>query len=283
MTIKTVTKVFNVYEMLNVRNAEKFLLNQKANIEYCFKALTRRFFMMKFPTWLVHWFPRLSSKKAETIRLELEHIFQRRWVLVLNKLRLGELPLPQLQVVFSSRHMAFHKEGVITISSSLISESKEQCCRTIDHEIAHYIQYFMNSRMKEAETPKNIVRYLSELLSAFFGDWSNIYWIIKGRMSEALTEKAFREGFATYVASITSGTLNPAEEKAIKTIQNGKRRKMLLQTRMLPYALGYRTYYAIAKIQSEKQAIQLGLSEHFSKWVSEGGVAFIKLGKPHII
>jgi len=210
--------------------------------------------------WLVHWFPFFFPKRAEAIRLELKNVFQKRWIEVLNKLCLEELPPPQLKVV--PQLETSHQKGVITISLSSICKRNVQLCRTIDHEMAHYIQYVRNSTLKEVKLPLIPIP-------------SGLYWIVKRKMNKALAEKAFREGFATYVASITSGALNPKVEKAIKTIQSGKKWKILLQTESISYALGYLTYCAIAKIQSEKQAIHLGLSEDSSKWVSEGRAASV--------
>lgn len=147
----------------------------------------------------------------------------------------------------------------------MIRESYVQRRCTIDHEFAHYIQYVKNSELKEGKPFLN-------LLPGY------LYWIIGGRMNMALTEKAFIEGFATYVTSLTRGIVKPPVEKAIRTIQSGKRWRMLLRTESLSYALGYLTYSAIAKAKSEKYAISIGLFQSPSKWVSEGEKSKTNMG-----
>jgi len=112
---------------------------------------------------------------------------------------------------------------------------------------------------------------------------SNLYWFIKGKMNKTLTEKAFREGFATYVSSITSGNLSSSTQRTIGRVESGKRWKFLFQTEFLPYALGYIAYYAISKSKSEKFAISVGLYESPSIWLIKGREALAKLGKRCII
>lgn len=218
--------------------------------------------------WLVHWIPDFFPKKKKAIIFTLEDIFQKCWTEVINILQLEKLTKPKLKVEFSPSHDAYHRRGVIVINSSLIDESDEQRHQTIDHEIAHYIQYSQNP---------NVQKTYSTDISSWFS------WLLKGRENNALTKTAFREGFAEYVGSMTTGKLPRKTKDALKYIESVKRSKLFLQTKILPYALGYMAYFAIAQTKSEEYAIHLGLSADFSKWLSESRRALTKLGKPNML
>jgi hypothetical protein len=222
---------------------------------------------MKISDWFFTLFPFLFPRKKRQIKSELEGIFQQRWIIVKNRLRFEEILQPKFRV--SEASGAYHSKGIIVISYSEMFKSKEEPLTTIDHEIAHSIQYFRNPTIRKG--------YRIDILGATC--WFLTGKLMTGTLNSNLAKRAFREGFATYVAYLTSGKVNTKVERTMKIIHSGKRWKMLLKTNVLPYVLGYLAYSAIAQVKSEERAIQLGLSADFSEWVSEGRVAYTKLGE----
>lgn len=174
---------------------------------------------------------------------------------MLSKLGLKELQAPQLKVDFHSSGSKYLPEkGIIVIDSTSIYRDARELVRIIDHEIAHHIQHIKNPWIR-----KPLPLWKLEL--------GVLRWVITGKMSKALVFEAFREGFAVYVAFITSGVLNQKLQKEIDDIRKRKMWKIALKiifsllsyTEVIPYALGYIFYQRIAKVKSEKEAISLGL------------------------
>lgn len=176
---------------------------------------------------------------------------------MLNRLHLEEMSPPILRFGPQSLHM----EGRIKLNLELYEDSKE-LCRTIDHEIAHYIHYAKNSNLRKPRRSLNLV--------------PNLLWVLSGKVNKTLAEDAFREGFATYIESITCSSLKQNMLKAIEVVENGNRWKLALMlltaSRRMPYALGYLVYSNIAKIQSETDAISVGLSATALEWLSKGNI-----------
>lgn len=124
---------------------------------------------------------------------------------------------------------------------------------TVDHEITHHIQHSVNSHIK--------MTYSFEFLSFF-------YWGLTGKLKYGLANRSFQEGFATYVAYLTSGKLPKRIEKGITIARKRKRLKMLFQdAEAMPYVLGYLGYSAIAEKTSEEDILQVGLSATVNDWV----------------
>jgi hypothetical protein len=216
---------------------------------------------MKVPNWLFDLFPWLFPKKKKMVKAELEKILQERWIVVTKRLHVEDMLLPKLELI--QLHVAFYHDGKVTLSYSKIFKGNEEITRTIDHEITHHIQ--------DSKNPHARKTYRIDV-------FSDLIWVLTGKLRFGLAQRAFQEGFATYVAHLTSRKLAERVENGIIMIQNGKRLKTLFKdTEVLPYVLGYLGYSAIAKTKSEKQAIQLGLSANSSEWISESEAALAKV------
>lgn len=220
---------------------------------------------------LVHYLPFLFQKRKKSIRRKLEKDLQKRWKIVIDTLGVSIKTPHQLEIPFEAvREASYSRETkAISLTSYFALQTEGERFRTIDHEIAHYVQYELNPYLRRKPS--------SSLIP------NDLYWLIKRKLNKPLTEKAFTEGFATYVSSITSGNLSSSIRRVIKTLEDGKRLKILFQPELLPYALGYITYYTISKSESEKFAINVGLHDSPSKWLMRGREAFDKSGKRCII
>jgi len=177
----------------------------------------------------------------------------------LKGLALSDSPPPRVMIDFVLVDGGSHQKGAIKVGSSLLYsdnsiQAHQKLCTTVDHEIAHYVQYVKNTKLRKVRT---------SLIPGLF------CWIMKGVIRGRLAQQAFREGFATYVASKTSGSLNPKVEKVLKNLKGRKKWRMLFEARRLPYALGYQNFCAIEGATSAQHAVLMGLSETPSVWVSE--------------
>ena len=228
-------------------------------------------FKKKLIDKLVHLFEFLFPKKRKEIESNLEEVFQNRWKIVTNTLGIS-MEIPKYHVEFNPDKHAYYSrnEKQITLTSQYVNETKEMLNETIDHEITHHIQYRTNPHL----LPKKFS--FDDLIP------DDIYWLVKGKLKDTLLMKAFKEGFATFIAYRTSGILNPFIAKAIPTLKKGQRWKLFL-SKVLPYALGYLTFQAISETCSEKSSIEIGLYKSPAVWVSTGREAFFKLEKPFYI
>ena len=221
---------------------------------------------MKVPIWLFDLFPFLFPKTKRVVRIEIQNILEKRWKIVSKKIFGENMPLPKLSVSESLEY--FHQTGLVNISYSSVTMEESELIETIDHELAHYAQFIKNSKAYK---------------SSFFEIFGGLYWFLKGKMNTSLAQKAFREGFATYIAFLTSGEMC-ITQKEIDVIQKRKLlRAVFVDNRKLPYILGYLAYSALAKNQSEKHAILCGLTSDSSDWLSKSRIAITKLGEKYPI
>jgi len=141
----------------------------------------------------------LFSYKKENIESRINELFRQRLSVIIDKLHLKGIILPKVKVDFSSGSRGYYFKKTIFFNWHILEGDQEQFVRTVDHEIAHYIQHFRNSFLKK--------RYPFALIP------SVLVWFIKQKMNKQLTHGAFEEGFATFVAKITSGIMHPDVEK----------------------------------------------------------------------
>ena len=212
--------------------------------------------------------PLFFPKKADDIRKRLRGVVDERFEVVVEHLSLDlELRPPTTTVDFVLHFpMARHKQGEIILSSKMTGKTIEKIQRAADHEIAHYVQHVMN--------PEN-VKPGTSIRDELSRSWMNLEWFVMRRMNKPLAEKAFTEGFAEYVSSITSGP-NELILRSIPHLYASRWRLVLSVT--LPYALGYLVYRTIAQNSSREKAIQIGLCGDALSWREEGRRAIRRQG-----
>jgi hypothetical protein len=199
-------------------------------------------------------FPFLFPKRKRTLKQELEHTIEKRLTLLEGKLGIKRINRPKVGfwIPYSS---TMYLGGSILISYPRMLDKSEKLVTTLDHEISHHIQKTINPNARKT--------YSLEFFSWF-------YWGFNGKVRWGLSERVFQEGFATYMAYLTSGRISKRLEQGQKLFESGKRRRVLLKDPdLLPYLLGFRSFSAIAKIKSEEVAIQSGLSLKASEWIKE--------------
>jgi hypothetical protein len=214
---------------------------------------------MKISNWLFSQFPFLFPNRKKAAKARFEGIMQERWRIVTKRLNAQEIVLPKLALVIPEG-ASYHK-GIVEVSYSESFEVDEEIIRKIDHELSHHIQRSKNSTLKKY---------------CLFYNCSVLYWFLTGKIRHGLAQKAFEEGFAAYVAYLTSGKLSVTTEKVVNRIKNGERWNLLFSYSTLPYALGYLLYTAVTSAKSEEKAIELGLSASFLDWLSESESIFKK-------
>jgi len=217
---------------------------------------------MKTPDWIFRSLPFLFPKKKKETKVELERFIQERWKVVTKRLRVEGVSEPRLKFWLPGSR-PFYRNGAVYLSYSIILKSTENQITTLDHEITHHIQHSRNSHIR--------MTYSVEFLSFF-------YWCLTGKLRFGLANRSFQEGFATYVAYLTSGKLPKKVENGKTIVQNGKRLKMLFKDAgALPYVLGGLAYAAIAETKPEDEVLQLGLSANVRGWVLSAEAALSKL------
>lgn len=199
-------------------------------------------------------FPFLFPKRKRTLKQELEQTIEKRLTLIEDKLGIKSICRPKVGfwIPYSD---TMYLRGLILISYPKMFDKSEKLLMTLDHEISHHIQKTINPNARKT-------------YSLEFFSW--LYWGFNGKIRWGLSERVFQEGFATYMAYLTSGQISKRLEQGQKVFESGKRRMVLLtDPDLLPYLLGFRSFSAIAKIKSEEEAIQSGLSLKASEWIKE--------------
>lgn len=206
---------------------------------------------MNAPNWIFGLFPFFFPKKKKETKAELERILRERFEVVAGRLHVEGVSKPRLKFWPGSK--PFYLNGSVYLNYSITFKSAEKQFETIDHEITHHIQHSVNSHIK--------MTYSFEFLSFF-------YWGLTGKLKYGLANRSFQEGFATYVAYLTSGKLPKRIENGKTIVQKRKRLKMLFQdAEAMPYILGYLAYSTIAEKISEEGVLQFGLSATVNDWV----------------
>lgn len=202
---------------------------------------------MNAPNWIFGLFPFFFPKRKKEIKAELERILRDRFEVVARRLHVEGVSKPRLKFLPGSK--PFYLNGSVYLNYSIGAEKQFE---TIDHEITHHIQHSVNSHIKGA--------YSFEFFSFF-------YWGLTGKLKYGLANRSFQEGFATYVAYLTSGKLPKPVENGKTIVQKRKRLKMLFHAEAMPYVLGYLAYSTIAEKTSEEGVLQVGLSATVNDWV----------------
>jgi len=223
-----------------------------------------RWFYEKIVSMLFVICPSCFPKKKKKIEAKFNELFQQRWSVILEKLNLIDIITPKTEVDFASGTRGYYLKKTIFFNSYILDGDQEQLVRTVDHEIAHYIQNAKNSFLKK-RCPFILIP-------------SGLFWFITHKMDRQLTRRAFEEGFASFVAKITSGIMHPDVEKAIKEIQLRKRWS-IMSSSALSYSLGFLIFSTIAESKSVDYAISVGLSDDYSQWLEEGKTALSELNE----
>jgi hypothetical protein len=199
-------------------------------------------------------FPFLFPKKKRALKKELEQIIETRLTFIENKFDIESISKPEVRF-WRPYSSAMYIGGSIFFSYPKMLDRSEELLLTIDHEIGHHIQKTKNPNTKKT--------YSLECFSWF-------YWILNGKIRAGLLERAFQEGFASYLAYLTIGKIPKRLERAQALIESGKRKTVFLKDPdILPYILGFRSYLAIGKSKSDEATIQSGLSLKASEWIKE--------------
>jgi hypothetical protein len=199
-------------------------------------------------------FPFFFPKRKKKLRQELEQAIEKRLLVVKEKLHVKEVKKPNLRfwLPYSS---PLYIGGSIVLSYPKMLENVNKLTTIIDHEISHHIQHSINPNIKGP--------YKLEFLS-----W--LYWGLTGKVRWSLCDRAFQEGFATYVAYLTTGKIAKRLETGIELIQIKRRKKLLvMDSDVLPYALGFLSYSLVTMAKSEEISIQMGLSMKPKEWICE--------------
>lgn len=208
--------------------------------------------------------PYCFPTKKKNIESKFNELSHQRWSIIIGKLGLKEITFPETEIDFSGGTRGYYLKKTVFFNYNILKGDQEQLIRTIDHEIAHYIQNARNSSLKK--------RYPFSLIP------SGLFWFIKQKMNKQLTCGAFEEGFATFVAKITCGTMHPDVEESIGKIQLGKRWSVI-SSDMLFCSLGFLIFSAISEVRGVKYAVTVGLSCDYSQWLDEGKKALLELGE----
>jgi hypothetical protein len=139
-----------------------------------------------------------------------------------------------------------YRLGRITIAaSSFYLSTDSEILRTIDHEVAHYVQFRLNRKLRLAE-----------------------YFPV-GR-------RTFIEGFATFASRITTGTIGRPVQQGLERLLAGQK----VPSSVRDYALGYFRFHTIAKTSTPDFALNVGLTNSMDEWKAESRNACAKLGIP---
>jgi hypothetical protein len=178
---------------------------------------------------------------------------------LLGKIK-GNISEPKLRfwLPYSS---PFYLNGSIFLSYPKFLVDSDKLITVFDHEISHHIQHSVNRNVKQTYPP--------ELIS-----W--VYWFLTGKIRWGLADRAFQEGFAVYVAYVTTGVVSKRILEGKIALERGKRKILLKDPDVVPYLLGFLAYSALASSVSESMAIKLGLSSKTSDWVKK--LEFCKFG-----
>jgi len=209
---------------------------------------------MQITSLLFGLFPFLFPKRKRALRRELEQTIEKRLTLLEGKISIKRINRPKVRFWVPYSNPMYLGDSIL-ISYPRMLDKSGKLVTTLDHEISHHIQKTINPNARKT--------YSVEFLSWF-------YWGFTGKIRWGLSERVFQEGFATYMAYLTSGRISKRLERGQELFELGKRRTLLLKDPdILPYVLGFRSYSAIAKIKSEEVAIHLGLLLKAAEWVKE--------------
>jgi hypothetical protein len=218
------------------------------------KDIVSRMLEMRTTNLIFGLFSFLFPKRKRALKQELELTIEKRLTLLEGKLGIKSISRPKV-IFWMPYSSTMYLGDSILVSYPRMLDRSGNLVITIDHEISHYIQKTINSNARKT-------------YSLEFFSW--LYWSFTGKIRWGLSERVFQEGFATYIAYLTSGRISKRLERGQRLFESGKRRMMLLKDPdILPYVLGFHSYSVIARIKSEGAAIQFGLSMNASEWVKE--------------
>jgi hypothetical protein len=196
--------------------------------------------------WLFKTFPFLFRSKMRDIKSNLEKMLEQRFTVVTDTLQIQNVTKPILRLTL--KDFCFYQNKSIYFSYHKIFETQDNIVTILDHELAHYVQHSVNTKIKKY--------YPLEFLSFF-------YWLFTGRLWWGFRRRAFEEGFAVYTAHITSGRINAGTKRQLELLQKSNRFRVFISNMLsLPYVAGYLAYRNLGDKKSQKYALEVGLYDH---------------------
>jgi hypothetical protein len=196
--------------------------------------------------------PIRNHLEAARVKNHLETLVRQRETTMIELLGAATLPSPKIRVGFFSlvSDRSEYKLGRITINAlDFYRSTNAEIFRTVDHEIAHYVQLSRN-------------RHLSTLQYFPF--------LFGGRI--------FTEGFATFASRISTGNTSRMIQIGMNLLLAGQKMPSDLKS----YVIGYFRFLAIAKANTADFALNVGLTNSIKEWKTECLYACKSLGIPYI-
>lgn len=167
--------------------------------------------------------------------------------------RFGLLRIPPPRIHMKKGGQAYSDRDSVAIGSRLLCGDRPLLVRMVDHELAHYIQWWYTKR-------GFTLRFLSGLICSF------VSTILAQKSVNRY--KAYTEGFAEWLTSKMGDVPSRLVVRAESSFDSSGRLSFALKG-LNSYVLGRRAYVFIESCYGEEEALRIALSENTESFVDK--------------